>query len=129
MEEQALKDAQYRKSLSIAYFNSVNSAIALVTPTVLTVVSSVEPDQAKKAIQEFIVEWRDWFLEEHKAHYLKTVAQVGTTYDKQKAIDRLKETKEKSELQKVWVALSEDERRDGDIRKVCNELLKEYDPA
>jgi len=121
MEEQALKDAQYRKSLSIAYFNSVNSAIALA--------GTMFPDMEGVDAKEFIKEWRDWFLEEHKAHYLKTVAQVGTTYDKQKAIDRLKETKEKSELQKVWVALSEDERRDGDIRKVCNELLKEYDPA
>ncbi len=127
MEEQALKDAQYRKSLSIAYFNSVNSAIELVTKSSLVTGGLVFGNS--EDIRSAIEVWRDWFLEEHKAHYLKTVAQVGTTYDKQKAIDRLKETKEKSELQKVWVALSEDERRDGDIRKVCNELLKEYDPA
>ena len=29
-QEKLIKDAQYRKGLSIAFFNSVNSAIALV---------------------------------------------------------------------------------------------------
>jgi|GEM_PF-2936258 len=55
-----IKEAQERKSESIAYFNSVNSAIALYAADIKSEV--VAPDDA--GTKEYIREWRDWFLSE-----------------------------------------------------------------
>lgn len=130
MEEQALKDAQYRKALAIAYFNSVNSAITLMAPAVTELIKTGIPDEEKfQMIKAGIRVFRDWFIEEHKNHYLKTVAEIGKPYDKEKTIEKLVATKTKEELRSVWVSLSEDERRDPEIKNKCLELVKEYDPA
>lgn len=51
-----IAEAQERKNDSIAYFNAINSAIALAEQMVTTPHS----DQMK----EFIKIWRDWFLSE-----------------------------------------------------------------
>lgn len=117
MEDQALRDAQYRKSLSIAYFNSVNSAIELAKVK--------QPED----IKEFIKEWRDWFIEEHKEHYLKSVAQIGLKYDKDATIKLLQASKDFNELQAKWVAISQDERNDPDIRSAVVKIRKQYENA
>lgn len=60
-----IEQAQARKSDSIAYFNSVNSAIALLQPLLL---KGVENGQSWEAIKENIREARDWFIQEYE-HY------------------------------------------------------------
>ncbi len=55
-----IEKAQDRKSESIAYFNSVNSAIALFNGDVTRHSASTEE------IKQVIVAWRDWFLDEYK---------------------------------------------------------------
>lgn len=56
-----IKEAQERKSESIAYFNSVNSAIALLTD------NHTNPQMSEEQSRRFIIEWRDWFLSEYDA--------------------------------------------------------------
>lgn len=54
-----IKQAQQRKTESISYFNSVNSAISLVTS------QGYQPRPTGDAeIKEALVYWRDWFLKE-----------------------------------------------------------------
>lgn len=56
-----IEKAQERKSESIAYFNSVNSAIAML---------NTRPVQIKlengRELTEEIVAWRDWFLDQYE---------------------------------------------------------------
>lgn len=54
-----IKEAQERKNDSIAYFNALNSAIALVTKLEFKSEGQTKVD---------IVYWRDWFLSEWKRY-------------------------------------------------------------
>lgn len=56
-----IKEAQGRKNDAIAYFNSLNSAIAIFGQ-----VKSLNPTlwEDGEQIKSFIVEYREWFLEE-----------------------------------------------------------------
>ena len=107
MEEKILKDAQYRKGLSIAFFNATNSAIALVANRTMDM-----PDALKE-----VVRIRDLLLEEHKNYYAKVIANVGQNYVAEDTIKKLAKTKNIEELKSLWLSLSEDERRDGEILK------------
>ena len=51
-----IEQAQGRKNDAIAYFNALNSAIALYKASV--------PFESDEEIQAFIVKWRTWFLAE-----------------------------------------------------------------
>jgi len=116
-EDKIIKDAQYRKGLSIAFFNATNSAIALLSaPRVLF--ESKTPEETK----EKIVEIRDWMLEEHKKYYAEVIMPIGKLYDSKKTIEALKVAQSKVDLKKIWISLSEDERHDGEILKVVKEL-------
>ena len=57
-----IEKAQDRKSESIAYFNSVNCAIALAGNFFK---GQPMPDED---VKEFITEWRDWFLSEYRKY-------------------------------------------------------------
>lgn len=57
-----IEEAQKRKSESIAYFNSVNSAISLLAQAKTMMSSGLDEDSAKK----FIIQWRDWFISEYE---------------------------------------------------------------
>jgi hypothetical protein len=115
-----LKNAQYRKSLSIAYFNSVNSAIELVS-------NFYPKDEKIEDIKKTIVDWRDWFLEEHKNYHATVIANIGANYKAEESIKKLQKAKDINELKTVWVGLSEDERRDGQIREELNKLKNSYE--
>jgi len=116
-DDQIIKSAQYRKGLSIAFFNATNSAIALV-----------QTDYVKDTnLKEFIVDWRDFFLEEHKNYYADVIASIGQNYNSKETIEKLKTAKTLDELKSIWVGLSEDERRDGDIIKEVNNMKKSYE--
>lgn len=64
MQEKAknIEEAQKRKSESIAYFNSVNSAIAML-PFRQGTLKITASDNGEK---EFIIYWRDWFISEYE---------------------------------------------------------------
>ena len=106
-EDKILKDAQYRKGLSIAFFNATNSAIALVDSRTMDM-----PDALKE-----VVRIRDILLEEHKNYYATVIANIGANYKATDTIEKLSKTKNIEELKSLWLSLSEDERRDGEILK------------
>ncbi len=119
-EEQLIKDAQYRKGLSIAFFNATNNATQIME---LKDTSNLTEEQIQKQIQF----WRDWLLEEHKKYYSEVIANIGKKYDSKETIEKLKAAKSLEELKSVWISLSEDERRDGEIIEATNKLKKQYE--
>lgn len=120
--EKIIKDAQYRKGLSIAFFNATNAAISLISNSVI--VKSGEIVKDEKYIKELVKTYRDWFLEEHRNYYATVIANVGTNYKVKDSIEKLKSSKTLEDLQVNWRLLSEDERRDGEVIKVAKELKK-----
>lgn len=114
--DKILKDAQYRKGLSIAFFNATNSAISLCSG-----MNVHEKETIKK-----VIELRDFFLEEHKNYYATVIANVGKNYKVQDSVKKLQETKTYEDLSNAWRALSEDERRDDEIIKVAKEERNKY---
>lgn len=112
-DEKILKDAQYRKGLGIAFFNATNAAIEII--------KLLPPgDEEYKKLN--LIFWRNWLLEEHKTYYATVIAGVGAVYKAEDTIKKLKQSKTKDELRLVWISISEDERRDGEIIKVAKEL-------
>lgn len=119
MEEKLIKDAQYRKGLSIAFFNATNAAIEMCKGL------NIHEEATKKKI----VEIRDWLLEEHRKYYANIIAKVGTNYDASDAIKKLQAIKSITELHTVWLMFSEDERQDAEISKVAQEIKLKYEKA
>ena len=117
--DKIIRDAQYRKGLSIAFFNATNSAIALIAPV-------IDQGTDLNAVLDKVYEIRDKMLKEHQTYYATVIAQVGANYNAQETIERLKACKNYDELNKQWILLSEDERRDGEIRKVVKELKDSF---
>lgn len=62
---QDIEKAQDRKSDSIAYFNALNSAIALLEAHSRSEGWVLKDDSATK---EFLVRWREWFLTEYEKY-------------------------------------------------------------
>lgn len=121
-DEKIIKDAQYRKGLSIAFFNATNSAISLVTTEL-----EKQGEISEESILTRVNFYRDYFLEQHKEYYASVIANVGTkNYKAEDAIKRLETTKNLVELKSVYLSLSADERRDEGILKVTNDLKKSY---
>lgn len=58
-----IKEAQDRKEMSIAYFNSLNSAIAIVNGPIGQLPSRLDTE-AVETLKENIAYWRDWFYSE-----------------------------------------------------------------
>lgn len=117
-KDKILKDAQYRKGLSIAFFNATNSAIALVTTGKMC-------DDAK--MLDEVVRIRDFFLEEHKNYYANVIAQVGNNFDPKETIKKLESTKTISELSIMWRSISQDERDNQEIIECVKALKAEYE--
>lgn len=114
-EDKNLRDAQYRKSLSIAWFNANNAAIELLKGLGLS----------GTVLETEIRKWREWFLGEHRDYYSKTIANVGVAYRAEDTIKKLEAAKNYNELSDVWMEMSADERRDGEILKKVAELQKQ----
>ena len=112
-KDKIIKDAQYRKGLSIAFFNATNAAVEFAKINGLAGI--IDP-------KKFIAEWRDWFLEEHKTYYANVIANVGGNYDPKVALDKLSASKTLDELRNVWRYLSEDERRDPRILETKDKM-------
>lgn len=116
--DKIIKDAQYRKGLSIAFFNATNSAISMLTADKINMTS--------EQMEEYITKWRNWFLDTHKEYYATVIANIGVNYRAEDSIAKLKEAKTLEDLNTTWRLLSADERRDGEIIKVAQTLKKQY---
>lgn len=117
MEDKLIKDAQYRKGSSIAFFNAMNSAISMV--------SNMKFENSAEALK-MVFTLRDTFLEEYKDYYATVIANVGSNYNSKDSIAKLEATKTELELDIAWLRLSQDERHDGEIIKVAQILKKKY---
>lgn len=115
--DKLMRDAQFRKGLSIAFFNATNAAIEFAKINGMSGV--MDP-------KKFITEWRDFFIEEHKNYYALNIASIGVTYNVADSIAKLNETKTLEDLQNVWRNLSADERKDEEISKVAKQLRGTY---
>jgi len=122
-DEKVIKDAQYRKGLSIAFFNATNSAITLVAQELA---NRGDPSVSEEHILTRVNFYRDYFLEQHKNYYASVIANVGQNYKAEDSIAKLKATKTLEELQIAWRLLSADERKDVEIKKVAQDLQKKY---
>lgn len=113
------KDINYRKGMSIAFFNATNAAIEFAK--INGMAGILDP-------KKFIAEWRDWFIEEHRVYYATVIANIGVNYKAEDSIAKLKATKTLEDLQTTWRLFSADERKDAEIIKVAQELRKSYGP-
>lgn len=120
-KDQVIKDAQYRKGLSIAYFNSLNAAIELA--------KTIPVGTPAEYVMDSIRKWRDMFLDEHKTYYASVIANVGTNYKPEETIKKLKTSRTVEELRIAWQLLSEDERQNKEIIKFVKELKAKYEKA
>lgn len=118
--EDVLRDAQYRKSRSIAFFNATNSAIEILKYSTI---------QDPIRMKEMIMFWRNWFLDEYTKDYAENIANIGLAFNPAETITKLQTTKSLNDLMAVWVSISEDERQHVDVIKVKNELKKMYEPV
>ena len=116
--DDVMREAQYRKSRGIAWFNATNSAIEIVK------FSSIQDPSRMKEMLTF---WRNWFVAEYTKDYAENIANIGMTYNPEEAKTKLNAATSIADLMKVWVALSEDERQNVDIVKVKNELKEKYE--
>lgn len=116
----SIREAQDNKDLKIAFFNATNSALALI--------GKIEnPDTVDiEALQKNICFWREWFLEEHKAHHLKSVGALSAVIPVGGAIDRLQKANGLVELKAVWASLTQDERENTDILLEAQTQRKKY---
>lgn len=102
-----MQDAQYRKGLSIAFFNATNNATEIV--------KLQETSPSNEVLQERIIFWRDWLLSEHATYYAQVVMGVGKPYSIVDTIKKLETAKTVDELKDIWLLLSADERDDSEI--------------
>ncbi len=110
-----MQDAQYRKGLSIAFFNATNNATEII--------KLQEPSPSNEVLKERIVFWRDWLLSEHATYYAQVVMNVGKPYSIKDTIAELQTAKDYGELMDIWLSISEDQRQDTEIR-ACADKLK-----
>ena len=116
--DDVMREAQYRKSRGIAWFNATNSAIEIVK------FSSIQDPSRMKEMLAF---WRTWFVDEYTKDYAENIANYGLAYNPASSITRLQSANSMPELMKVWIEMSEDERQNVDIVKVKNELKAKYE--
>jgi hypothetical protein len=116
--ERIIKDAQYRKGLSISFFNATNSAISLVAS-----VPELRTDM--KSVLDEVVRLRDIFIEEHKNYYANNIANIGL-FKPADTVKRLQTVKNFEELRMEWIALSEDERQNVEVIKAKDDIKARY---
>lgn len=117
--DQIIKNAQYRKGLSIAFFNATNAAIEMCKGM------NIHEESTKNKL----IEIRNWLLEEHKNYYASVIERVGGMFNAEETIKKLRGTKNLAELKDVWMSISEDERQDESVSKVKGELKDKYEKA
>lgn len=126
--EKLIRDAQYRKGLSIAYFNSLNAAVEL-TKAIIAKGNTEDINKNPRIVLDMLYKFRDEFIAEHDDYYARVIANVGVSYSVANAVEKLEAVKSLDELRNVWVGFSEDERRDPKIRETAGEVKKRYEKA
>ncbi len=114
-EEKLLKNAQYRKAAPMAFLNSRNTAMEMV-----------KLEGKKNYLLKNVKKYTNELMKDYNEFYALEVASVGTNYDAKKTIELVRACKSNAELKLVYMAMSEDERHDGEIRKVVKELKSKY---
>ena len=111
----SIREAQDVKDLKIAFFNSTNSAIALVTqiPQLMT---------DKTTMLNAVVDLREWFLEEHRQHNLRMQEQTGATVQVGDALTKLKAVNNIVDLRALWATFTQDERNIQAVKDEANRL-------
>jgi hypothetical protein len=115
----SIREAQDNKDLKIAFFNSTNNAIEIVTKI-------PQYMQDMPTIQKAIVEWREWFLSEHAEHHKRMVTLSSANVKVGDALTRLQATNNLVELKVVWASLTQDERNQADILAEAQAQRKKY---
>ena len=90
--EDFIRGAEYRKTWSIAYFNSLNFAkdmLALELPYI-----TYEEQKTDKGKQDRLIMWRDWAIEQHGKYYAENIAIVGVEGFTPKVVAGLDKAKE-----------------------------------
>lgn len=113
MEKDLLRDAQYRKGLSIAFFNATNASIEMMKAT------------SNVSIENFRY-WRDLFLQEHAEYYANVISKVGSNFDPKVTIGKLQGARSMEELRSLWLNISEDERQNAEIKKIAYTLRASF---
>lgn len=122
-DDKILSTAQYKKTLSIAGFNAVNSALTAIQ--LEGGISKKKKGKKKVTLESRIEYWVAHFLKIHEDYYKRVVAKV-TLYKPEESISKLMKATNIEELNTIWRLLSADERHDKAIIKVAQELKKKY---
>lgn len=131
-DEKLMKNAQYRKAAPMAFLNSRNTAMEMVKMEGLQAVKFKSIKKGKKgAVVEIpllgrVKQYTNDLMKDYQEFYATEVASVGAVYDAKKTIEFINKTKNKKELALIWNAMSEDERHDGEIRKLVKELKAKF---
>lgn len=128
-KDQLIRDAQYRKGMSIAFFNSTNTAIEATKLMVGTLSPEALKALNRDRVQETVVSFRNFFIAEHDKYYAEVIANIGVNYSVVEAIKKIEATKSNEELYQVWLSFSEDERRDITILTAKNEIKAKWETA
>lgn len=119
--DELYKNREWARNKSIAYFNSLNAAINLVTARGTNF-------QTDEALLEKIDYFKTIFIEKHNEYYLSTIVAPRVAYDKTTAPKKLKLAKTMLALEKVWLGLSADERNDDENIALKNKLKEKFTP-
>ena len=117
--ERVWRDINYRKNLSIAFFNANNLAATLV--------STDKEYYTFDELTEKIIKLRDFFLKEHEGYYVKVISPIGCLFDKKETIKLIESATGMEDLKDIWLSISQDERSDNDIIQIKNEIKKKYE--
>jgi hypothetical protein len=101
-----IMSAQFRKQASIAYFNALNSAIAI---------TSAIKYESDEVLRDHIVYWRDYFLSEYMDYHNKTIENITPeSMDVNDAIKRVLACVSVSEVRRI-AAMMPDSVRNADV--------------
>jgi hypothetical protein len=129
-ENKTLRDAQFRKGVSISFFNASNTAIEAVK---LTSGKTIKP-KGKKAsksdprvkVLDDIRFYRDGLLKDYIKYYTDVISSVGENFNPADSVKKLEKCQTKADLKTVWLSFSAEERKHPDVKKVAKMLQTKF---
>lgn len=124
-ENKILKDAQYRKNFSIAFFNAANVSVEMIK---LEGKVYKGKGKSKKLVahEDRFVYYQDLMLKRYRKYYAEVISATGANYKVDKTIEKILQADTREKLNSVWLGLSQEERQDPAIKKVVKELILKY---
>lgn len=93
--ENVLRDAQFRKGLSIAYFNSLNSAIEMLKVKLpYTKTPEESTDEGKQKTLEY---WHKYFLDQYSKFHAENISSIGIEKIAPSVVEGLDKAKQRYE--------------------------------